>query len=94
MIAIEKPEGEQDLTEYDKITVPGGLWAVAYGRFDGNNTISAGKCWKMIDQYLEETQYISDESIPVIEKFPDGVEPLDQTYMLMRPLITRPKGNL
>ena len=83
MIAIEKPTGEYNLTEYDEIEIPGGTWAVAYGKFQG---IDMGKCWQMVDQYLFDTEYALNDAVPVIEKFPDGAEPLDQTYMLMKPL--------
>jgi len=85
MIAIEKPIAEHELSEYDKITVPAGMWAVAYGKFDANH-VNTPKYWEMIDQYLADTQYIIDESMPIVEKFPDGAEPLDQTYMLMKPI--------
>jgi len=86
MIAIEKPLEKYDLFGYDALTVNAGMWTMAYGKFDNNETINTAKCWQMIDQYLTETQYTVDESVPIIEKFPDGAEPLDQTYMLMKPI--------
>ena len=91
MIAIEKPADEYDFSEYDKITVPAGMWAVAYGRFD-RNYINTPKYWEMIIQYLADTQYVVDQNVPVIEKFPDGAEPLDQTYMLMKPIKIKTKS--
>jgi len=85
MIAIEKPADEHDLSEHDEIAVPAGMWAVAYGKFDSDH-VNTPKYWEMIAQYLADTQYVVDESMPIIEKFPDGAEPLDQTYMLMKPI--------
>jgi len=61
---------------------------VAYGKFD-TNQVNTPKYWEMIDQYLSDTLYVVDENVPIIEKFPDGAEPLDQTYMLMKPLKKR-----
>lgn len=85
MIGIEKPATTINYEGYDNLFVPESLWAVAYGRF-GNENINAECCWKMIDQYLDNTIYVIRNDVPVIEKFPDGGEPLDQTYMLMRPI--------
>jgi len=88
MIAIEKPIDAHDFSEHDEMRVSAGIWAVAYGKFD-TNQVNTPKYWEMIDQYLADTQYVVDENVPIIEKFPDGAEPLDQTYMLMKPLKKR-----
>ncbi len=85
MIGIEKPNIAYEQSDFDEIKVPESLWAVAYGRF-GSEYIDTVKCWGMIDRYLENTQYIVNEDIAIIEKYPDGAEPLDQTYMLMKPI--------
>lgn len=87
MVAIEKPNITCDAAVYDEIMIPGSIWAVAWGKFDCEN-VNTPKYWSMIDQYLSDTEYVVDENIPIIEKFPDGAEPLDQTYMLMKPIRT------
>jgi len=83
MIGIEEPQKDYSQYNLDKSDIPISKWVIAYGKFQEPG-VSTHEGWSFIDDYIKSNEIQINEDIPVIEKYPDGAEPLDQTYLLMK----------
>ena len=84
MIGIEKPSVKCCPEDFDHITIPESLWAVAFAK-DGSANEDIVSLWDMLDKYIPDAEYQFNDEIPIIEKYPGGPNQVD-IHLLMKPL--------
>ena len=84
MIGIEKPHTNYNPKDFDHITVPASSWVIAFAK-DGSAKDDIVELWNMVDEYMPTSEYLIDDEIPIIEKYPGGPHPID-LHLLLKPV--------